>query len=107
MRESASGTAESDAAETYRWYEQRKAGLGEEFFSVVDDTLALIERTPETFLRIHKELRRVLTRRFPFAVFCVVTPDTISVLAILHQASDPERWKARLEPGGAKGRGDA
>ena len=88
--------AEADAAQAFRWYEERRPGLGEEFLGVVDNALAVIERSPETFSRVHKEVRRVLTRRFPFAVFYVVTPDTVSVLAILHQASDPERWKNRL-----------
>ena len=88
--------AESDAAEAYSWYETRRSGLGEEFFAVVDQAFALIERSPETFPRIHEDVRRVLTKRFPFAVFYVVTPTTISVLAVLHQASDPERWRERV-----------
>ncbi len=99
--------AGSDVAEAYRWYEERRAGLGEEFFKVVDDAFAVIERSPETFPRIYKDLRRVLTKRFPFAVFYVVSPEVISIVAILHQASDPERWKGRVGPGGAKSRGNA
>jgi plasmid stabilization system protein ParE len=87
--------AEADADEAYRWYEQRRTGLGEDFFAVVDQALDLIERSPTAFPRVHKDVRRLLTKRFPFAVFYVVTPDAIAILAIRHQASDPERWRSR------------
>jgi plasmid stabilization system protein ParE len=54
-----------------------------------------IERSPEARRLVHNQVRRVLTRRFPFAAFYVVGPDHVSGIAVLHQASDPQRWQSR------------
>jgi hypothetical protein len=35
----------------------------------------------------------VLVRRFPDAVFFVVEPERVVVLAILHQYEDPAKWQ--------------
>lgn len=83
-------------SEAYLWYEDRRAGLGGDFFEVVEQAFETIERSPDAFQFVHREVRRVLTRRFPFAVFYVVAEDHISILAVRHQASDPERWKSRV-----------
>ncbi len=87
--------AERDIAAAYDWYEGREEGLGQRFVAQVDAALALIEQTPELHPRLHREIRRVLTRRFPFGVFYIVEKESVVVLAVLHQASDPERWKSR------------
>jgi plasmid stabilization system protein ParE len=45
---------------------------------------------------VYQRVRRVLVRRFPYAVFFVEEGDEmIEVLAVLHQASAPARWKSR------------
>ena len=61
--------AEADALEAYRWYNEQLPGLGEEFLAEVDRALETIRANPETPRKLHREFRRVLTRRFPYAVF--------------------------------------
>src|ERR1035438_8105643 len=46
--------AELDLAEAYAWYENRRAGLGEEFLSSVDACLEGIRRRPEMYLSCTK-----------------------------------------------------
>jgi toxin ParE1/3/4 len=87
--------AERDIAAAYDWYEDREVGLGQAFLAQVNAALALIERNPELHPRLHREIRRVLTKRFPYGVFYIVEKEVVVVLAVLHQASDPERWKSR------------
>ena len=61
--------AEQDVGEAYAWYESRRSGLGEEFLSCVDACVESIRRTPEMHSVAHKNDRRALVRRFPYAVF--------------------------------------
>jgi toxin ParE1/3/4 len=61
--------AEDDIVDAYRWFEERRDGLGDDFLSVVEQAFETIERSPEAFRVVHKQVRRVLTRRFPFAAF--------------------------------------
>ncbi len=87
--------AEADALEAYRWYNEQLPGLGEQFLAEVDHALEAIRANPEAHRKLHREFRRVLTRRFPYAVFYAVRADRIVVFAILHTARDPRLWKKR------------
>lgn len=87
--------AEADALEAYRWYNEQVPGLGEEFLAEIDRALETIRANPEATRKLHREFRRVLARRFPYAVFYAVQSDRIVVFAILHTARDPRLWRKR------------
>ena len=87
--------AEADALEAYRWYSEQLPGLGGEFLAEIDRALESILANPEAHQKQHREFRRVLTRRFPYAVFYAIRGDRIVVFAILHTARDPRLWKER------------
>ncbi len=57
--------AEADALEAYRWYNEQLPGLGDEFLVEIDRALENIRANSEAQRRLHREFRRVLTRRFP------------------------------------------
>lgn len=87
--------ARQELAEAYRWYEDKRVGLGEELLLVVDAAIEQIRRSPETFPIIHRNVRRVLTRRFPYGVFYLVEPERIVVLAVFHGRRDPRVLQRR------------
>ncbi len=78
-----------DVEEAYRWYESERTGLGAEFRDELWRLLELLVETPELGPMVHRELRRALTKRFPFAVYYHVTGGAIEVRACLHQCRDP------------------
>lgn len=88
--------AEQDIAEAYAWYENQRAGLGEEFLSCVDACIQAICRTPGMHSVVHENYRRGLVRRFPFAVFYEHVNETVTVYCIFHTSRDPEKWRSRL-----------
>lgn len=87
--------AEADALEAYRWYNEQLPGLGGEFLGEIDRALENIRANPEAHRKLHREFRRVLTRRFPYAVFYALRDNRIVVFAILHTARDPRLWRKR------------
>jgi plasmid stabilization system protein ParE len=87
--------AQADLAETQKWYEERATGLGRQFVEAVDDTLVSITNNPLAYPTVRNVVRRALTKRFPYGVLFLVEADTAVVLAILHQARDPELWSRR------------
>jgi plasmid stabilization system protein ParE len=87
--------AAAELDEAVQWYEGRSPGLGLELARLVRATLALIERTPLQFPDVDRGTRRAVVRRFPYAVYFVVEPDRVSVLAIFHHRRDPARWQSR------------
>jgi plasmid stabilization system protein ParE len=87
---------ERDLAEASAWYESHRAGLGDEFLSCVDACVAAILRMPEMQAIVHGEYRRILVRRFPYAVFYKHSASTVTVYAVFHASRDPDKWRQRL-----------
>jgi plasmid stabilization system protein ParE len=88
--------AETDVAEAYEWYEVRRRGLGEEFLSCVDAALSGILRDPDLHAIAFSNCRRVLVRRFPYAVFYEVADGLVTVYGVLHTARDSAKWRNRF-----------
>lgn len=86
--------AEAEALEARRWYEARRAGLGEEFSAEVDAAVERILEHPFAFPRVRGETRRAVLTRFPCALYFRIVDDSIVVLAV-HGRQDPSRWHRR------------
>ena len=87
--------AEVDLDQTYRWYEARRGGLGDEFLEAVSLTFARIAEQPLRNAIVHREARRSLLRRFPYAVLYGARDERVFVLAVLHQRRNPRLIKER------------
>jgi plasmid stabilization system protein ParE len=94
--------AEADITNGAVWYESRESGLGLELISEVHLAIARALKNPESFTRVRRNptVRRVLTRRFPYRIFFIVTRDAIVVFAVLHLAQHDRVWKRRAEQEG-------
>ena len=88
--------AEAEMAEAFDWYEDRVPGLGSEFLLCVDAVLGAILRSPEQYPRVHRTVRRALTRRFPYGIFFVEKGERIVVLSVFHAKRNPKRWQERI-----------
>jgi len=87
--------AEAEALEAGRWYNQRRAGLGEEFAAAVTEAIARITENPLAFRRVRGEIRRAILRRFPYGVYFRISPDEVVVLAVVHGRRHPRHWQSR------------
>lgn len=85
-----------DIAEGYDWYEDRRAGLGEDFLTSVDACMENICRYPAIYPLVHESYRRALIRRFPYAIFFEDAEETVTVYAVFHTSRDPAKWRQRL-----------
>jgi toxin ParE1/3/4 len=87
--------AEEDLARAKKWYDDKRDGLGVEFLEEVDEAFESIRRMPLVSRILFADLRRMLVRRFPYAVFYRVTEDRITVVAVYHTSRDPHGWQSR------------
>jgi toxin ParE1/3/4 len=88
--------AEADIAEAVGWYEERERGLGREFLRAFRAGTAVLRRNPFLYQPVIGETRRLLLRRFPYAVLYEIHSTDVVVLACLHTARDPEVWQERI-----------
>jgi toxin ParE1/3/4 len=93
-------SAEVDVKDAAQWYERQRGGLGAEFVAAVEETFDRAVTNPAQFqrLRLHPEIRRALTDRFPYRVFFVVRSTAIVVFRVLHVARHDREWR-RYVPG--------
>ncbi|HET8899736.1 MAG TPA: type II toxin-antitoxin system RelE/ParE family toxin [Rhodanobacteraceae bacterium] len=87
--------AQQDIAEACRWHEARQPKLGAAFIDEIGKVEQLISTNPELFASVRGQVRRAIMHRFPYAVFYVVRPEFVSVVAVLHHARHPDTWHGR------------
>lgn len=77
------------------WYESQQGNLGVEFLLELDLAIERAAEKPNGYAMQFREVRRVLLRRFPYAVYFVYGTEILEVFAILHQHQDPSTWQSR------------
>jgi plasmid stabilization system protein ParE len=88
--------AVADVSEAVAWYEVQRPGLGIEFVLELDAAIERATETPKAYAPEYQEARRVLLRRFPYAVYFLFEGGVVEVFAVLHQHRAPSSWKSRL-----------
>ena len=89
--------ASVEFSEAVRWYEERRSGLGAEFFDAVSSTLETIAAGPEfgaTLIEGRPECR-ILVSRFPYQIVYQLTASELLIIAVAHLRRRPEYWKGR------------
>jgi toxin ParE1/3/4 len=94
-----SRSAKRDLLDARRWYDERQPGLGQEFLACAEKAFKIICDHPSLFPRVDPRVRRARIERFPHGIFYSADSATVLILAVLHNARDPERWKARRREG--------
>jgi plasmid stabilization system protein ParE len=87
--------ARQDLLDGFRFYESQRAGLGDYF---LDSLFSDIESL-HLYAGIHPKhfgYHRLLSKRFPFAIYYRSTPSVVRVVAILDCRRDPRRISSRL-----------
>ncbi|BET69342.1 hypothetical protein ASA1KI_42600 [Opitutales bacterium ASA1] len=91
-------SAIEDLAEGRRFYDRQSEGVGDYFFDTLFseiDSLALYGGTHRVIWDYH----RLLSRRFPYAVYYRVIGDEVLVHRVLDCRQDPKRTERRLKVG--------
>jgi plasmid stabilization system protein ParE len=90
--------AVEDVIEAAAWYEAHAPGLGEQLIDEILTATHRAQENPELFAIVRREgnVRRVLTKRFPYRIFFSVVGETLYVHAVLHGARHDRRWTKRL-----------
>jgi len=60
--------------------------------------LKRLAQAPLLYAEVIPSVRRALLPRFPFGLFYVVRGNLVHVLAVLHDARNPNRWSKNRQP---------
>jgi plasmid stabilization system protein ParE len=90
------GEAEQDLLDGFRFYEAQGVGLGDYFL----DSLFSDINSLQLYAGIHAKhsgCHRLLSRRFPFAIYYRVARKVVRVYAVLDCRRDPPAVETRLK----------
>ena len=90
--------AEVDLREGYWWYENQDFGLGDEFLRCVEAAFSRISDNPLHYPVRFDDFRRILVRRFPFAIYFDFNEHSVFVHYVFHCSQHPRRLIDRLRP---------
>ena len=87
--------AESEMIEAAAYYETQQPDLGRRFLTSVQEAVNRIVLNPRLYPTVELDVRRCLTKMFPFGVLFREQPDRIVIMAVMHLHRDPGYWKDR------------
>jgi toxin ParE1/3/4 len=87
--------ARAEIAEAFDWYLARSSAAATDFLMELDVAMRQVADAPDQFPVIRGRLRRVLLRRFPYAVYFKIYPTAISVVGVIHGSRHPNTWLRR------------
>jgi plasmid stabilization system protein ParE len=88
--------AVADVAGAFAWYEQQRLGLGNELLKCLDEAYAQLAEHPLHYPIRFDSFRRILIRRFPYAVYFEHDEKAVFVHYVFHCSQNPERLARRL-----------
>lgn len=88
--------AHQDILEATLWYETQRNGLGAEFYQEIEKVKDLLSSNPLMFeVKYKRNVRWILTERFPFIVVYVINGNNVIILAVVNTYRHPRVWKTR------------
>ena len=81
-----------------RWNFIHSVGLNEHqaFINAVEETIFRIVDSPNRWAFVEEDIRRCLTRKFPYGILYTVEEDCILIVAVMHCSREPGYWKKRV-----------
>ena len=88
--------AEKETQDAADYYESQETGLGLRFINELNRATSFIAQFPYAWTQISPRSRRCCLRYFPYNVLYSVEAETITIVTVVHQSSDPEKWQNLL-----------
>jgi toxin ParE1/3/4 len=87
--------AEAEMVAAAAYYESQQGNLGKRFLAAVQDAINSITINPRLYPIVDLDVRRCLTKVFPFGVLFRILGGDIVIVAVMHLAHHPDYWKDR------------
>ncbi|WP_026100141.1 type II toxin-antitoxin system RelE/ParE family toxin [Fortiea contorta] len=86
----------TEYSEAVQYYSQQRVEVAQAFIDAIEDAIYRIRESPTRYTVIDEDVRRCMTRRFPYGILYTIEPDYILILAVMHCSREPEYWKSRI-----------
>ena len=77
-------------------YARQQPGLDLRFIVRVEEAIELILENPYRWRAFDEDVRRCLTRVFPYGILYTIEPEFVLIVAVAHCSREPGYWKHRI-----------
>jgi toxin ParE1/3/4 len=81
--------------EAARYYAECQEGLELRFIQSVEAAIGRIVEAPDRWAILSDDVRRCLTKVFPYAVLYTIENDFVLIIAVMHCHREPGYWRRR------------
>ena len=78
------------------YFADRQPGLERRYIASVESALKRIAESPRSFRSFDGDIRRCLTRVFPYSVLYSIESDHVLIIAVMHTSREPDYWRERI-----------
>jgi len=76
----------------YKWYENKRFELGQEFINEVEETLEYIEKYPKHYqIKYKNKYREAVLKRFPYLIIYEIIENIIIVYSVFPSKDNPNK----------------
>src|SRR5207302_32906 len=85
--------AANQIREAHRYYSLRSARAASAFLDAVDGAMDFVIDQPFAAAPLKRDLRHMVLKRFPYAVYYRVSGNNVLVIALIHGKRHPREWR--------------
>jgi toxin ParE1/3/4 len=85
----------TEYSEAVQYYTEQQVEVAQAFINAIEDTIYRVREAPDRYGAIDDDVRRCMSRRFPYGILYTVELDYIIILAVMHCSREPGYWKSR------------
>lgn len=85
----------AEYADAVQYYAKQRVEVAQAFVDAVEDAVYRIRESPTRYIVIDEDIRRCMTRKFPYGIIYTIEQDYILILAVMHCSREPGYWKNR------------
>ncbi|MGB5595133.1 MAG: type II toxin-antitoxin system RelE/ParE family toxin [Crocosphaera sp.] len=86
----------TEYAQAVQYYLEQNNKAAQAFIDVIEETIYRIREIPTRYPIVDEEIRRCMTKKFPYGILYSIKQDSILILAIMHCSRKPGYWKNRI-----------
>ncbi|OWY65726.1 plasmid stabilization protein [cyanobacterium TDX16] len=87
----------AEYAAAVQYYAENRTEVAQAFIDAVEDAIYRIRESLTRWRVIDEDIRRYLTRKFPYGILYTVESEYILILAVMQCSRKPGYWKERTE----------
>jgi plasmid stabilization system protein ParE len=85
----------TEYAEAVQYYAEQRVEVAQAFIDAIEDAVYRLRESPTRYIVVDEDVRRCMTRRFPYGILYTIEQDYILILAVMHSSREPGYWKSR------------